>query len=114
MSAEYGAKLFIGDVATKVRRTPAPRTRGAGTAPRRRAVRAVAIGACRPTAGRGSWACVGSACVVILLGAVDDGVRRLAQFLSKYGESGALLKDPSWTKDPAKAEKGANLDALLG
>lgn len=29
-----------------------------------------------------------------------------AQYLSKYGESAALLKDPSWTKDPAKADKG--------
>ena len=28
------------------------------------------------------------------------------QFLSKYGESDALLKDPSWTKDPVKADKG--------
>jgi len=28
------------------------------------------------------------------------------QYLSKYGESAALLKDFTWTKDPAKADKG--------
>jgi len=28
------------------------------------------------------------------------------QYLAKYGESAELLKDPLWTKDSAKADKG--------
>jgi hypothetical protein len=35
-----------------------------------------------------------------------------AQYLSKYGESCDLLKDPSWTKDEKRADKGASLDAM--
>jgi hypothetical protein len=35
-----------------------------------------------------------------------------AQYLQKYGETGALLTDPSWTKNPEKAEKGESLAAM--
>ena len=33
----------------------------------------------------------------------------IMQYLSKYGESAELLKDPSWTKDLIKADKGTKM-----
>ena len=35
-----------------------------------------------------------------------------SQYLSKYGESAALLKNPAWTKDKAKAEKGTTVEPV--
>jgi hypothetical protein len=98
-SPEYGTKIFTGDVATKVG------CRAAGVDTRAAPFRS---SSCVPLLLRyicppmGRPACVrwSNAEYVVVL---------IEQFLSKYGESAALLKDPSWTKDPQKADKGKSL-----
>jgi hypothetical protein len=103
-SPEYGTKIFTGDVATKVG------CRAAGVDTRAAPFRS---SSCVPLLLRYICPPMGRPACVRWSNA-EYFVVLIEQFLSKYGESAALLKDPSWTKDPQKADKGkSRLNVLV-